>query len=426
MTNNAEETNNTMPHDSKMQKFILKVLFGPMFGCELNLPAEDYFFVLNPESMQHDSLVTEAEKQESHVAQYTHNTLYLPCGISSPNLRLSLKKPVESTPEKTYLLEIHDLSGVSQKTVLENKIFRHEHICFALKREGEEWSEEVQDFQRAPAESAATSFVNQIAELRQKKNWTLLAGSCVIFLLLTIAAAVIWHRYAVQHKQTMTLNEVIMSAPAPLTVVKGREGNSLFVLAQRYPEMEWLQEALFKNKTTIQATPVWLTKKKKDTLTQLAQSGYPVLQIDFSVPRTPLLAVYRDMSPEEQKKLVAETLRLIPFAQGVNLLVKDKLALLKEARQGLDRLHIFYRQVNTDRGYALIVRDSLSDQALISLHHFINDFHQRWGNNLISFSINLDENWLQNKSYLQSKEAYLFMNPLHWYFPYNKGEITNG
>ncbi|EDA8457966.1 hypothetical protein A4K18_24395, partial [Salmonella enterica subsp. enterica serovar Bredeney] len=36
--------------------------------------------------------------------------------------------------------------------------------------------------------------------------------------------------------------------------------------------------------------------------------------------------------------------------------------------------------------------------------------------------INLNENWLQNKSYLENinGDGYVFLDPSHWYFPLTK------
>lgn len=148
------------------------------------------------------------------------------------------------------------------------------------------------------------------------------------------------------------------------------------------------------------------------------------MQIDYTKPQHPVIILWQDLSPIQQEKLTSLALQKIPFALDIQVFIKNKQQLLQDARQGLDRMHINYRQINSSSGYALVIRDALSDNALSALQRFINDFNRQWGTHIINFSINLNENWLENKSYLDSSNGYLFLNPRHWYFPLKQGDIN--
>ncbi|MBG6247213.1 MULTISPECIES: PrgH/EprH family type III secretion apparatus protein [Symbiopectobacterium] len=87
---------------------------------------------------------------------------------------------------------------------------------------------------------------------------------------------------------------------------------------------------------------------------------------------------------------------------------------------------MLYRCVTTDSSFALIIRDDLSDSTINSLNTFITDFYNQWGDQIVSFSINMNGNILKDKSYLNAKEGYLFISPKHWYFPLNKKDINYG
>ena len=78
MNSDMNEITEAMPVVPETKKsYTLKVMFGPMFGCELNLPADDYFIIIN-QSIAIDDAGSAAISSGEHAAAYTHNTLYIP------------------------------------------------------------------------------------------------------------------------------------------------------------------------------------------------------------------------------------------------------------------------------------------------------------------------------------------------------------
>lgn len=417
------ELNDNMPVAEAQKKFTLKVLFGPMFGCELNLPADDYFLVIQPGLPPHNNAIATLSPEE-HAAAYTQNMLYLPCNITSPNILLRLSTRFQDAElGEGYQIEIQDEISSYPVLLKENEVFVNEHIRFAIKLSEDDWSEEIKNFHLPPALDAEVSIQEKLTEFNSKKNHALIFGS-IILLLLLISAGVIWHRKLESDRQVLTLSEVLAGAPNPVDTVRGRENHQIYVLAQNYQAMEWAREALVKLQDKERVIPVWLTQQKNKVITQLANAGYPVLQIDYSNPQYPVIALYRELTTQEKTNFKSTALKQIPFALDIKVLVKTKEQLLQEARQGLARLHIDFRQINSSDGYSLVVRDALSDSVLNALQHFIEHFKHQWGDRLINFSINLDENWLQDKSYVDSANGYLFLNPRHWYFPLNNGDLN--
>lgn len=419
MNSDMNEITDDMPEPEAQKKFTLKVLFGPMFGCELHLPADDYFLIINPGLAIQDSTSTPITAGE-HAAAYTQNTLYLPCDTPSPNIILRLSAPIEDDEtEEGYRLEVQGEDKSFPALLNENEVFVHEHIRFAIKRSEYEWPEHIKNFNLPPVLDAEFTEQEKLDEFNAKKHLTLIIGS-IILLALLITMAVIWYKKLENDQHVFTLNEVLAGAPTPLEIIRGRDDNLIYVLASEYQTMEWTQEALFKLQEKNSVVPVWLSRHREDVISQLITIGYPVLQIDYSKPQHPIIALYQKLTPKEEEKFKSVVLQKIPFAMDVRTQVKTKAQLLQEARQGLDRLHIYYRKINISSGYALVVRDALNDNSLRSLQHFIKEFNHQWGSRVINFSINLDENWLQDKSYLDSSNGYLFLNPRHWYFPLKK------
>lgn len=423
MNSDMSELIDDMRVPDTQKKFTLKVLFGPMFGCELNLPADDYFLIINSGLALQDSSTVTISPGE-HAAAYTQNTFYLPCDMPSPNIILHLSALFrDEEAGEGYKLEVQGVDKSYTALLKENEIFIHEHIRFAIKSSEGEWPEDIKNFNLPPTLDAEFSEQRKLEEFKAKKNHTLTIGS-IILLLFLITAAVIWYKKLESDQQVLTLNEALAGAPMLVEIARGRDNNLIYVLTHNFQAMEWTREALFKLQGKDSVVAVWLSQQRNEVISQLANAGYPVLQIDYSKPQHPIIALYRGLTPQEEQNFKSTALQNIPFALDIKTLVKTKTQLLDTARQGLDRLHIYYRQINSPNGYALVVRDALSDSALRALQNFIKQFNHQWGNRVINFSINLDENWLQDKSYLDSSNGYLFLNPRHWYFPLKQGDLN--
>lgn len=398
----------------------MKVLFGPMFGCELHLPANDYFLIINPALALLDKN-TELASDHEHAACYTASTLYIPCDLASPNIMLRLSEFSQDDGDIYFDIEIYDENGSNYKASFrENDIFTHEHIRLAVKSSDEEWSDNIKNY-HATLPIAVVDNDKNHNKINKKRWFSIFYGLLIIVTILFLTTFIYYEISAEQ--QVISLSEVLSGAPAPLEIIKGRENKNIYILAQKSREMEWAKEAIHKMKNQDNLFLILLSKNKIDTIDELTKIGYPVLQFDFSLPKSPSLAIYRSLTPTEEVKLKNLALQKIPYAENLNFIIKTKEQLLRDARQGLDRLNIHYRLINTTTGYSLIIRDSLSDHSLNSLHEFMDKFNQQWGNTIITFSINLDENWLQNKSYVDSSRGYLFLNPRHWYFPLNNKEF---
>ncbi|XTZ39293.1 PrgH/EprH family type III secretion apparatus protein [Salmonella enterica] len=423
MNSNEKEAISAMMQKNTEQNYTMKVLFGPMFGCELLLPADDYFLIIDPKHALVDKTAELSSAQE-HAAHYAQNTLYIPCDIDSPNIVLRLAEYIENDDEAGFRVEIHDQNGSFNTIVKDNEIFIHEHIRLAFKRCEDEWSEEIKNFNYAPSVDAEFTHSEDPQESNTKKKRVIILGS-ILLLLLIIMASVVWYQKQEYDRRLFTLGEALTGAPAPLEIVASRDNKTIYVLAKNHPEMEWAQEALVKLKENTNVKLLWLPQYGHQLVQVLRNAGYPVLQFDNRLPQHPVFAIYRPLSKDEEAGLNALALQNIPFALDIRTKLKTKVQLLKDARQGLDRLHISYRQINTTAGYALVVRDALNDSTLNNLRHFIKDFKHQWGGSVINFSINLDEDWLQNKSYVDSSDGYLFMNPQHWYFPLKQGDTQH-
>lgn len=413
-----------MDHSQSQTKinFTLKILFGPMYGSELHLIAEDYFIIINSGSV-FTKMKSESIPAQDHPVNYTHNTLYIPCDVPSPNLLLRLSKFLDSDEVNNTSVEIYGLSDMYETTLSENKIFMHQHIRFAFKRTEDEWHPEIRDYNSLHADKIL------LLEKGEKTKSKTKGRMLIYFFLFSLVACLIglpvyWHKKKPENSHLLNLSEALAGSSSPLIIVKSRDEKSIFVLVQNLPDMEWVKEALFKLKENQSVIAVSLKQQQQHNIRKLLQADHPVLQLDYSSPQHPVIAVYRQLNHIEETSLKTDILENIPYASDVRIIFKSKDDLLNDARNGLDKLNVYYRQFNTETGYSLIIHDALNDVTLRNLRYFITDFERKWGNTHIKLTINLEEDWMINKSYFDSTNGYLFLNPRHWYFPLKSGDIN--
>ncbi|WP_168386290.1 PrgH/EprH family type III secretion apparatus protein [Erwinia amylovora] len=413
MISNMKDTSRTKSAYCNNTHFTLKILFGPMFGCELQLTSEDYFIIIDPESAL----------GSADSAHYAPSTLYIPCDLPSPNIFLPLSKVFQGDATICVDVTINRLTHSYQSVLHENEIFCDEHIRFAFKRNEELWHEKILSYSFNQALQTSSEHNNSLS--LKKTNAKVISSVLALLLVLVVISTGYFYKVNDYENHVLTLNETLSDVSFPFDIVKDRDNRFIYILVSNLHDLEWLKEALFKLKEKTSVVPVWISQQKKIVVSQLLQVGYPVLQLVYNTPLKPVIAVSRQLTSNEEESLKIAVLKNIPYATEVGIIIKSKEQLLSDARNGLDRLNIHYRQINTNTGYSLIVRDALSDAVISTLRHFIKEFEFKWGNNIVNFSINLDENWLVNKSYIDSTNGYLFLNPQHWYFPINSGEIKS-
>ncbi|WP_240987353.1 PrgH/EprH family type III secretion apparatus protein [Erwinia piriflorinigrans] len=419
-----EKPINTEYLERNGSNFTLKILFGPMFGCELHLIAEDYFLIINSKKSLFPANA-EVSLEHVHSAHYTYNTLYIPYDLPAPNILFRLSSLSDYEGDKAVGIDVYGLSDSYATELYENEIFTHENICFAFKQSSDKWSDKIINYNPFKRECDNPSEACDFLTTKKNRRLIFLSFSGMLVSLLIITFIYFYSSDVSQFDNRMaTLNKELTGNSMSYNIVKSRDDEIIFVLVSQKQELEWLKEALSKLNENGRVVPVWLAQQNKTVVSQLVQAGHPVLQIDYSSPVHPVIAVYRELEKNEEEILKSEVLKKIPYALDAEVLFNPKENLLTEARNGLDNLNIQYRQVKASTGYSLIIRDALSDVILLRLSDFIENFRSKWGSEMINFSVNLDDNWLLNKSYIDSNDGYLFLNSHHWYFPLNLGDMS--
>ncbi|ELD0488015.1 hypothetical protein QUQ58_004614 [Escherichia coli] len=408
MISNISEETGVESECSDTELFEIKIFFGAMYGSELTLPEDDYFIITRTKTIE-DGNGQENKYENIGSANFIYKTLYFPGGTTTPNFLLMLKKRTDR-----YVVVIYSETGPRRYyTLKSNEIFCHDGVYFAVKKMSEKWSDEVDNFSRNKF------FIQKYSCLLRGRKRDFIVWLSIILLCLFVLFLFWADSSRVESSQK---NSFLSEAPWPLSIVDSPRTHFRYVLTKNVHEMDWVNGALLKVKGENNVIPVLLPKVQKNVIDEMYFAGFPVLQINFSNPQNPVLYLSRAMVNSESDALKKKLFEKIPFITAITFIVCDRNELLEQARQGLVRLNVAFKQVRTTNGYALIAQESLNDHQLFNLNNFIENFYEQWGDKYISFSINLNENWLQNKSYLENINGggYVFLDPSHWYFPLTK------
>lgn len=411
MKNDKEEINNNNSNEMYADQITLKVLFGTMYGCDLHLPEDNYFFITQTGVIEKNVNSATIDIGGDNSASFSYNTLYLPFEEEGPNFLLKLR----DNDSGEYKVEIfYKNGGMKCYDLRNNMVFSNDGICFAVKRDDEEWSHDVINFLNKKNDDSFS-----IGKIKNLKYVAILA------ILLIVGGALFIYGFKPRENEPDVA--LLAGVPPSVKVITNKVKHKTFILTQNVDDFNFMQGAFSNKKENV--IIIYLPALQKKIIDELYTAGNPVIQIDFSLPQKPVLYTSEKIAVGSVASIKNILLDKVPFADDIAFVECDKKEILAQARQGLERMNIFFQSINTPSGYALIVQEALNDHQLFALNKFIKEFHAQWGDKIINFSINLNEDFLEGKSYLEpfSHGGYIFLSPHHWYIPFSnsKGEFIN-
>ncbi|MBG6247214.1 MULTISPECIES: PrgH/EprH family type III secretion apparatus protein [Symbiopectobacterium] len=242
------------------ETFTLKILFGPMFGCELNLPADNYFFNIHPQIKQSNT-GDDIHEGVTNMASFACKTLYIPCEVNSDNLRISLAEKLEIDGKHGYLVDILGPDNAQTALIEENVFFQHGNIRLALKKHYDERSDEISNYNWIKG-NKTPSCPETSLEINHNKKIKKYSRFLVVLTLFFIYIA--WYNYWQQSSQVASLNTILVGSPAPLKIIKSNSG--IYVFGEGYQEITWLHDVLYKLNETNKVIPIWTARTRKEVI----------------------------------------------------------------------------------------------------------------------------------------------------------------
>jgi len=388
--------------DSCKDKAIIRLLSGPLSGCEYRISKGITLVVA-----QRAKDLT-GHQNDAEIPEFPENALVLAVEgginfeltISDENadefmLRSLLPDPVVTTHRYHQSCQVGALH-------------------FSVRPIGTVWQ---------PESIAADSVVaTGLSSTKRPKRAKLLVSFLVAVLVLTLGACAVKLWIVLSEKKRDTrLTKIVAGSSEPLQMMRGRDGQT-YIFANTERDVSWARQALMREGLA-ESVQISTLHTEELRITNLIQANYPSLnfhRIKLDDPAKPILFMSEErgyVEEQRRRQLVANMMSWMPYADTINHAMWSDAMLETQAKSGLDRLGIPYARVSGENMINYTIEGNLDDIDLAKLHNFSEKFYRDFGKHYINFSVALKEDWLKGKSFRYGISGYVKMAPQHWYFP---------
>jgi type III secretion system PrgH/EprH family protein len=379
---------------------VLKILNGPLQGCEFQLSRPRTLFVVGSEAV---FCVPE------RLAAVPEDAIYVPFEGEGCNFEVLLNDEV--APD--YMLRLFSGEETHDRTCELQTLQEVAGLRIAVKSDRDDWAHELDMAYPSRIESPAKN--SWFDRVHRSQIW-LLAGLALVLVL----GAILLSSVFLRANQVSTVEALIAGSSSAMTVLYGRD-QTVYVFADSERDANWGRQVLVRNGYS--ATQVLTLAQERIRLEAVLADLEPQLAyhyFDFSNPAKLRLLISNQrnlLTPDLRSRVEAEMLTAAPYALEFLLETSDDNVFERKAEQGLKRLGINYNlQRNTDSVNFSVV-GSLDDGELHALTDYILTFQQQWGGRYVNFTIELKDDWLKGKSFQYGPQSYIKMTPSSWYFP---------
>lgn len=135
----------------------------------------------------------------------------------------------------------------------------------------------------------------------------------IFFVLIYIA----WYTYSLQSSHVASLNTILSGSPASLKIIKS--DNKIYIFGEGYQEITWLHDVLYKLNETTKVIPIWTAKTRKEVIKNLHNKGFPILQLDLTLPEFPQLYTYSKLDDEQESSLKILAYQSLPYEKRIDV-----------------------------------------------------------------------------------------------------------
>lgn len=399
----------------KSSGYVVKVLSGSMNGIEFSLGSHAYFICVGDAAEGQENLAKNWE--------YAERTLYLPTTKPGHNFVLDL---ADQVTEEGFEVTVNNPDQPETLHFAFNVICHVEGVYFALKREGEAWSQDVLkgelpvpakqiEAEKIPSSKIVTRSVGS-------SNWkypvVIAAG---LSLLVGLSGTVAWSKYhhdASSSQSTVHLMQQIVGNNVGYSAQQGRD-NQYYLFAQNSQQAEWARRSAARS----DATAAWKIQTPEEEEARLARvldrNNIAFFTIRFNDLTAPTVIMSSTRNATDQAGLESvkkQLLDAMPYAKKVNVELKSDQEILSMAEEGLVGLGFEYQMTHSDRGVTLLSSISSSDDRMAEYNQFVSKFYRLWGRHYVHFSVALHDDAYKDKSFKYGDGSYVKMSKSHWVF----------
>ncbi|VVE63588.1 hypothetical protein PCA31118_01321 [Pandoraea captiosa] len=381
---------------------VLRLLTGPMRGCEFSLSPGVTLFVVGPSDPTFD---------RGWQTEMPPNAIYVPMdGDGGDNFEVLVD---EGGREGLFIRVLNEGAG-AEVAIDASQIARMGDVRVGVKRIDAPWSDDVQ---RSLCADARLDDVTRPAA--RQRRWTRTLVSCTVLMLLVGGAYYYWQ--AGPQRQAQSVADYLESLGGRATVLPGNDGH-IYVLTENRDERNALARALGAEVIKRERLVLMALDEENARITQwIDASRTDVLYFKLSLedPATPELWINRKkngLSEAEMARFRESLLEKIPYARRVSITLHDESEASGEAEDALRRQMVPFLRTDTPEGVTFHISTELDDVQLRRLYGFMQTFEKRWGKRLVHFNIDLRDDWTAQQSYAYGTAAYVKDGPHQWRF----------
>ncbi|WP_260955015.1 PrgH/EprH family type III secretion apparatus protein [Pseudomonas citri] len=385
----------TVPTAPTLQPCVLRILNGPLQGCEFLLSEGTTLFVVGAM----DLLGGDAGS-----ASIPAQTLFVPLEAGGCNFEV--------------LADQATADGLPLRLLGESVEIRHcafqarvqiGSLQIALRPEYQPWAPDCLG-QGSDTPSEAATFVSGRAPWMR---W----GAAALALVVLAAMLGLWSMP--QPKPETDIRALITGASAQVQVLAGRD-HAVYVFVDSERDAGWSRQVLTRHNAL--SGKVLMRDQERRRLEQVLVDQDPQLAwhfLDMRDPSTPrlLLSGQRNVvTPDKQARLLDTLLAAAPYADDVVVQIQDDKLLADLAQGGLQRLALPFSRIEHEDSVTFAVEGNLQDAELAATSQYVDDFYRRWGDRYVHFTVALKDDALKGKSFQTGPQGYVKTSASSWFF----------
>lgn len=388
----SEKNNNTAISQEISSCFILRLLNGPLKGCEFTLLNGITLFVVNNEPLiAPDELLQD-------------NIIYIPMDNGGVNFEIHVV-----SPDVIYCHQIHE-SETLKETVGLGTVIDVGQVKLAIKKVSDEWPPLLID------EHYQTEKRKHHPKSRKNKN--------IIFILLMVLFTILTMTYLKnilqsQEDKNSKLSLLLGDTAKNYFIGEGIDGVN-YIISPNERLSSWAKQSLIRlksNEKYIVATYSDEVERITNWLIH-SQNNIKYHNILFENPLTPVLVISKERNKfddESLRKIIKDLKYQIPYAKEIKINYVSDLYIENIAEQGLKKLAIPYVKKKNKESISFTLPGELNDSQILRLKNFSHQHRQLWGG-YVHFVIDLKDSNLTGKSLSFGEENYIKLNLDNWIF----------
>lgn len=372
---------------------ILRILNGPLQGCEFPLAELRTLFIVAP-----------LELLDAHVVSVPEDAIFVPLEQGGCNFEVL---PGDS-----------DLEGVTLHLLDEPTQTRHcpflqpvqiGGLSVVVREAGQAWVHALPGSQTLqPPQSAAGQWPLPVAA-----KW---AGGGLLLALL-VASTGLW---PLPDPAPQThVRSLIGGASGDIEVVLGRD-RKVYVFVASERDAGWSRQVLMRNATVANVLVIDQERRRLENLLieHDPQLAWHALDLkDPTQPRLLLSAQRNVLTPQRQARLLDMLLEAAPYARDVVVQLQDENLLADLAEQGLRRLALAFDRVGYAGSVTFALGADMRDAELATARQYVGEFRRQWGDRYVHFAVELKDDLLKGKSFQNGPQGYIKTTSSSWHFP---------